>query len=312
MTDTPRTDHYRAEFKRRKEGSELISWLLDEFAQEERTVTTLLRDLADARAKAAWAGPWQQGAYTYQEAMDAIATAQAGNVTLQIEIDKFSRVMNLPGDGRPLSEQVIEAWGGAQARIAALEEADRAWDKHSLVQLVAERRELRERVGHLEEMLGLAAAATNGWKILHEESQERVAKLEDLLNAYKNALRVHRQAEELVLMREKEWQGCQDPGYVVIDGGSLTLALEFSKDMTLANRDNLRADLQLAKERIAALTEALTGALTDEYLAGVEWGIKNVSVRADWPLSWEAGWPGMKAQALLDRAATREQAKETA
>jgi hypothetical protein len=37
MTEpTPRTDHYRAEFKRRKETSDLIEWMLDEFAQEER------------------------------------------------------------------------------------------------------------------------------------------------------------------------------------------------------------------------------------------------------------------------------------
>jgi len=36
-TPTPRTDHYRAEFKRLKEQpSELVSWLLDEFAQEEQ------------------------------------------------------------------------------------------------------------------------------------------------------------------------------------------------------------------------------------------------------------------------------------
>ena len=35
-TLTPRTDHYRAEFKRNKEPlTELTSWLLDEFAQEE-------------------------------------------------------------------------------------------------------------------------------------------------------------------------------------------------------------------------------------------------------------------------------------
>ena len=263
MSETPRTDHYRVAFKRRKESSELIGWILDEFAQEERKSATLEHDLSAARCRL-------------------------------VEWDTWAGVRE-----------------SLKERLAVLEAADRAWENVSLVQLVAERRELRERVGHLEEMLGLAAAATNGWKILHEESQERVAKLEDLLNAYKNALRVHRQAEELVLMREKEWQGCQDPGYVVIDGGSLTLALEFSKDMTLANRDYLRADLQLAKERIAALTEALTGALTDEYLAGVEWGIRNMCVRAAWPLSWDARWPGFKAQALLDRAtltAAREHA----
>ena len=293
MSETPRTDDYRVAFKRRKESSELIGWILDEFAQEERKSATLEHDLA-------------------RRAEDVRAATR----TLQMANDKIEQLERDLAAAQEWAENRTSIFSrdlaAAQTRIAVLEEAYKLWDQHSFVQFVAERRELRERVGHLEEMLGLAAAATNGWKILHEESQERVAKLEDLLNAYKNALRVHRQAEELVLMREKEWQGCQDPGYVVIDGGSLTLALEFSKDMTLANRDNLRADLQLAKERIAALTEALTGALTDEYLAGVEWGIKNVSVRADWPLSWEAGWPGMKAQALLDRAATREQAKETA
>ena len=36
QSETPRTDHYRAEFKHRKETSDLIEWLLDEFAQEER------------------------------------------------------------------------------------------------------------------------------------------------------------------------------------------------------------------------------------------------------------------------------------
>lgn len=39
---TPRTNHYRTEFKRRKETSDLIEWMLDEFEQTER-------DLAAAR-----------------------------------------------------------------------------------------------------------------------------------------------------------------------------------------------------------------------------------------------------------------------
>src|SRR5690242_17416206 len=47
---TPRTDHYRAEFKRRKEHSELVDWLLDEFEQEERGHTVKIYELAQARA----------------------------------------------------------------------------------------------------------------------------------------------------------------------------------------------------------------------------------------------------------------------
>jgi len=38
---TPRTNHYRTEFKRRKETSDLIEWLLDEFAQTETELTAL-------------------------------------------------------------------------------------------------------------------------------------------------------------------------------------------------------------------------------------------------------------------------------
>lgn len=33
---TPRADHYRKEFARRKESSDLIRWMLDEFEQTER------------------------------------------------------------------------------------------------------------------------------------------------------------------------------------------------------------------------------------------------------------------------------------
>ena len=36
QSETPRTDHYRTEFKRCKETSDLIEWLLDECAQQER------------------------------------------------------------------------------------------------------------------------------------------------------------------------------------------------------------------------------------------------------------------------------------
>lgn len=46
----------------------------------------------------------------------------------------------------------------------------------------------------------------------------------------------------------------------------------------------------------------LDALFADEFVAGVEWGIKSVSSRVKWPVSWDAGFPGMKAQALIDRA----------
>ena len=109
-------------------------------------------------------------------------------------ISHEGHITNLEHDLSAARCRLVEwdTWAGVREslkeRLAVLEAADRAWENVSLVQLVAERRKLRERVGHLEELLKLAADAANGWKILHEESQERVAKLEDLLNAYKNAL----------------------------------------------------------------------------------------------------------------------------
>lgn len=36
MTKTPAADHYRKEFAKRKESSDLIRWLLDEFEQTEK------------------------------------------------------------------------------------------------------------------------------------------------------------------------------------------------------------------------------------------------------------------------------------
>jgi hypothetical protein len=76
----------------------------------------------------------------------------------------------------------------------------------------------------------------------------RVTILEDQLNAYQNALRVCRDAMHLVLMREQEQPLGPGVDYVVVDGGSLTMALEFTKDMTIAGRDNLRARVQELEE----------------------------------------------------------------
>jgi len=56
--------------------------------------------------------------------------------------------------------------------------------------------------------------------------------------------------------------------------------------------DALRADLGRA---VTALQEAIIWA--------VEWTAKQTTTRDTWPLSWEAGFPGLKAQALLDYAA---------
>ena len=47
----------------------------------------------------------------------------------------------------------------------------------------------------------------------------------------------------------------------------------------------------------------LAALLADELVFGVEWGIKHASQESDWPLSWKAGFPSMKVQALIDRAA---------
>ena len=46
-----------------------------------------------------------------------------------------------------------------------------------------------------------------------------------------------------------------------------------------------------------------------EYLAGVEWGIKHMSRKAEWPMSWDAKFPGLKAQALIDRMKPQEGAR---
>ena len=54
----------------------------------------------------------------------------------------------------------------------------------------------------------------------------------------------------------------------------------------------LRADLGRAVER---LPDAITWA--------IEWTAKQTTIRDTWPLSWDAGFPGLKAQGLLDYAA---------
>jgi hypothetical protein len=40
----------------------------------------------DARAKADWTGPWQQGAYTYQEAIDKITNLQVQVAAMEAEL----------------------------------------------------------------------------------------------------------------------------------------------------------------------------------------------------------------------------------
>lgn len=40
--NTPRADHYRKEFAKRKESSDLILWMLDEFEQVEREAEELI------------------------------------------------------------------------------------------------------------------------------------------------------------------------------------------------------------------------------------------------------------------------------
>ena len=59
-----------------------------------------------------------------------------------------------------------------------------------------------------------------------------------------------------------------------------------------------------------AIVKLVTGLLAQReqaaYIEGVDWGIRHMSEEKDWPLSWAAGFPGMTAQALTDRAAIRQ------
>ena len=50
-----------------------------------------------------------------------------------------------------------------------------------------------------------------------------------------------------------------------------------------------------------ARREAFAKALAAGIVWGVEWGLKHSGMpRENWPMSWDAGFPGLKAQALLD------------
>ena len=48
-TETPRANHYRVEFKRHKETSGLIEWLLDEFEHLERENAALRERLSESQ-----------------------------------------------------------------------------------------------------------------------------------------------------------------------------------------------------------------------------------------------------------------------
>lgn len=56
-------------------------------------------------------------------------------------------------------------------------------------------------------------------------------------------------------------------------------------------RDEALKDCDLSLAQVAAAL-----------CAGVEWAFKQQTKPEEWPLSWEAGFPGLKAQALLDCA----------
>jgi hypothetical protein len=60
-TETPRADHYRTEFKRNKETSELIEWLLDECGGVERENAALRERLKKAEALLQECRTWQAG-----------------------------------------------------------------------------------------------------------------------------------------------------------------------------------------------------------------------------------------------------------
>ena len=53
--------------------------------------------------------------------------------------------------------------------------------------------------------------------------------------------------------------------------------------------------------KYADAVQAVADADVKAYLDGVEWGIKHLSKREEWPMSWDAKFPGIKAQALIDR-----------
>ena len=58
--------------------------------------------------------------------------------------------------------------------------------------------------------------------------------------------------------------------------------------------------------RIAAALAAHAAEVESAALMwAVEWTLKRQTRPEHWPLSWEAGFPGLKAQALIDYAALR-------
>lgn len=68
---------------------------------------------------------------------------------------------------------------------------------------------------------------------------------------------------------------------------------------------------ELVKERDAARA-ALARGRSDAVTWAVEWTLKQVSQYDGWPMSWSAGFPGIKAQALIDFAALAAAQEETA
>lgn len=65
------------------------------------------------------------------------------------------------------------------------------------------------------------------------------------------------------------------------------------------------AELVMAMDSMNGLIEALDGLPVEVTAAvcwGVEWALRRHTRKEEWPRSWEAGFPGLKAQALLDFA----------
>ncbi len=111
-----------------------------------------------------------------------IEEVQAATRTLRMANDKISTLerelaaerethQHAEAELAARAEDAYQKCDTAQARVAVLEEADRTWEKHSLVQIVRERDELRERVTDLErQVVGREA----GQAILERALEARV------------------------------------------------------------------------------------------------------------------------------------------
>jgi hypothetical protein len=107
----------------------------------------------------------------------------------------------------------------------------------------------KESLRDRKELVGLRAYAQREDSLIGALETE-LARLHDTLRDYRNALRVCRDAMSCVMTREKTWR-LRDPNYAVIDGGSLTMALDFTANLETANQSTigmLRARIEKLEE----------------------------------------------------------------